>query len=187
VDFISPQALKLLGHIRAITFSFTTMDSLLTLYFALVISRFEYASVSWNTLTSSEASKLARIQRVFSVVLQSFLSTNSMWASYVSALDRLNSHTLCSRGRHLYEFFLVNVYNGFKCFLPYSKLLEFAFVFEIVETFLCLLLFYHIKVVRLLELHQSQIPFAKIPMYLAIKWLHLMQFKLTRYTQCNLN
>jgi hypothetical protein len=44
VDYLFSHALKLLGLIRTITFSFSTADSLLT-YFALVRSKLEYVSV----------------------------------------------------------------------------------------------------------------------------------------------
>jgi hypothetical protein len=46
VDFIFSHALKLLGPIRKVTCSFSTLDSLLMLYFALVRSKLEYASVA---------------------------------------------------------------------------------------------------------------------------------------------
>jgi hypothetical protein len=49
--------------INTVTFSFSAVDSLLILYFALVISKPEYASVAWNSLADS--SKLGHIQRKF--------------------------------------------------------------------------------------------------------------------------
>jgi hypothetical protein len=45
VDYIFSQSIKLLGLIRNITFSFSTLDSLLILYFSLVRPKLEYASV----------------------------------------------------------------------------------------------------------------------------------------------
>jgi hypothetical protein len=76
VDYIFSQALKLLGLIRAITFSFSHVDNLFMLCFILVRYKLEYASVAWNTQTSTDASKLERVQRTF--VLQLLLSLISL-------------------------------------------------------------------------------------------------------------
>jgi hypothetical protein len=65
VDYILSQSIKLLGQIRNITFSFSTLDNLLILYFSLVRPKLECASVVWNSITSTDAKKLERIQRKF--------------------------------------------------------------------------------------------------------------------------
>jgi hypothetical protein len=55
----------MLGLIRYITSSFSTLDSLLFLYSTLVRSIIEYASVAWNSITITDSAKLERIQRKF--------------------------------------------------------------------------------------------------------------------------
>jgi hypothetical protein len=98
---------------HAITFSFSTTSGLLMLYFMSARSRLQYASVAWNTLTSTDASKLEHIQRKLLA-----LSHNRFFPpvhySYVSALDHLNFYSLCSRRDHSNMRFVVIVYNGFK-------------------------------------------------------------------------
>jgi hypothetical protein len=67
VDFLFSHALKLLRLIRKITFSFSTLDSLL-MYVALVRSKLEYDSLAWNSLTITDSNKLESIQRKFSAL-----------------------------------------------------------------------------------------------------------------------
>jgi hypothetical protein len=45
VDFIFSECIKLLGLIRSITFRFSSLDSLYVLYFTLVMSKLEHATV----------------------------------------------------------------------------------------------------------------------------------------------
>jgi hypothetical protein len=67
------RTMKLLGLIRTLTFSFSTIDSLLILCFALVRSKLEYASVVWNSVTITDSNKLERIQRIFAALCNSRL------------------------------------------------------------------------------------------------------------------
>jgi hypothetical protein len=53
----------MLGFIRYITSSFSTLDSILVLYGNLIRSKIEYASVVWNSITIADTSILERIQR----------------------------------------------------------------------------------------------------------------------------
>jgi hypothetical protein len=71
IDFLFPRALKVLRLIRKRTFSFSTSDSLLMLYFALVGSELEYTSVAWNSGTITESNKLERIRRKFAAICPS--------------------------------------------------------------------------------------------------------------------
>jgi hypothetical protein len=63
VDFIFSHAMKLLRLIHTLTFPFSTTDSLLMLYFALVRSELKYAPVAWNSVTFTDSNKLERVQR----------------------------------------------------------------------------------------------------------------------------
>jgi hypothetical protein len=67
---------------------------------------------------------------------------------------------------HLFLLMFIMVLN---VALPCSKLSILAFLFEIFETFLCLLLFSYIIFFRVLDMHQLQILFAKILIYLENK------------------
>ena len=57
------KSLKTLGLIRTLTYSFSALDSLLSLYFTLVRSVLEYASPVLNNITTADTSKLERIQQ----------------------------------------------------------------------------------------------------------------------------
>jgi hypothetical protein len=67
VDFLFSKCIKLLGLIRFIALRFSPLDCLYVLYFTLMRSKLEYASVVWNS-TSTDASRLERFQQKFASV-----------------------------------------------------------------------------------------------------------------------
>jgi hypothetical protein len=63
VGYIFSQSIKLLGLIRNITFSFSTLGSLLIFYFSLVRPKLKYESVVWNSITSTDAKNVRAFKR----------------------------------------------------------------------------------------------------------------------------
>jgi hypothetical protein len=68
VDFIFSECLKLLSLIRSITLRFSSLDYLYMLYFMLIRSKLECASVVRNSMTSTDANKLERTQQKFASI-----------------------------------------------------------------------------------------------------------------------
>jgi hypothetical protein len=59
---------QLLGLVRSVTFNFSSLEHTFILYFRLVRSKVEYGSVVCNTIASTKAKELERIQQKFAVV-----------------------------------------------------------------------------------------------------------------------
>jgi hypothetical protein len=72
----------------------------------------EYTSVVWNSVTSTDANKLERIQQKFASVCFYHYFPHVPYI-YTDALEKLSLQTLYKR-RHLYALFFVHVYRGFK-------------------------------------------------------------------------
>jgi hypothetical protein len=107
INYIFSQSLKMLGLIRYIASSFSTLDSLLALYITPVRSKIEYASVVWNSITNTDSAKLKRFQRKF--VALCYTRFFNIY-KYEDILVTLNFLTLHLRRRHLDALFLINVF-----------------------------------------------------------------------------
>jgi hypothetical protein len=83
------------------------------LYITLVRSKLEYASVAWNSITSTDANKLERIQQRFAALCfnRFFPQVNY---NYSLALVKLKLYTLYIRRHRLDALFLTQVYFGLK-------------------------------------------------------------------------
>jgi hypothetical protein len=83
------------------------------LYFTLVTSKLEYASVVWNSIMTTDANKLERIQQKFAALRYNCFLPHVHY-SYANALEYLKLHTLRKRRIHLDTLFLIQVYHDLK-------------------------------------------------------------------------
>jgi hypothetical protein len=101
VDYIFALCIKLLGLVRTLPFSFSSLDCLYMLKFILVRSKLEYASVVWNSIMTTDANKLELIQQKFATLCYNRFLPHVHY-SYAEALVYLELHTLCKRRYHLH-------------------------------------------------------------------------------------
>jgi hypothetical protein len=87
--------------VRSVTFVFSSLEYLDILYFILLRSKLEYASVVSNSVTSADANQLDLIQQKF-VALCFNCSFHHICYSYAYALGQLKLHTLCKTWYHLF-------------------------------------------------------------------------------------
>jgi hypothetical protein len=85
VDFLFFECINV-GLIRSITFRFYSLECLYVLYFTLVRSKFEYASVVRNSITSTHTNTLECIQQMF--VHFSFYNFSFMFLIVMSLSQR---------------------------------------------------------------------------------------------------
>jgi hypothetical protein len=83
------------------------------LYFALVRSKLEYASVAWNSVTITDSNKLERLQKIFAAICQKNLFQDVEY-HYENISEKLNLQTLHIRRRHFDAPFLINIFSGTK-------------------------------------------------------------------------
>jgi hypothetical protein len=139
VDYILSQTIRLLGLIRTVTFSISSLQSLLMLYYTLFRPKLEYASVVWNSINSTDASKLERIQRNFvSLCHRRFFS--HLPYSYTNVLNCLKFPTLSDRSCHLDALFYLMFTMVQNFALPFWKLSAFVCRIEISEILNCFML-----------------------------------------------
>jgi hypothetical protein len=68
VSYICSLCIKLLGLVRSINFTFSSLECLCISYFTSVRSKLEYASVIWNSIRSADTNRLKRTQQTFAAL-----------------------------------------------------------------------------------------------------------------------
>jgi hypothetical protein len=84
------------------------------LYFALVRSKLEYASVAWNSVTVTYSNKLECIQGKFASLCHNRIFEDVEYHCD-NILEKLNLQTLHIRHHHYDPLFLINVFSSIKC------------------------------------------------------------------------
>jgi hypothetical protein len=82
-------------------------------HYYYIISKLEYASVVWNSITTTDANKLERIQQKFAALCY-YRFLPHVHYSYTNALEYLKLHALRKRRYQLDSLFLIQVYRGLK-------------------------------------------------------------------------
>jgi hypothetical protein len=123
---------KLLRLIRSITFRLSSLDCLYMLYFTLVRSKLKYASVVWNSITSTQANKLESIQQFVSFCFYCFLPYIPY--SYTFSLEKLSLHSLCKRKHRLDVCFSPRSIVALNPTLPSWKMSVFVFMLAMLRT-----------------------------------------------------
>jgi hypothetical protein len=102
----------MLGLIRYITSPFPSIDTLVSLYCALVLSKLEFSSVARNSVTLTDSSKIEGVQRKFANLCYNIFFINFSTNKCDEISDRRNLSML------LNSLFLINVFVKKSLVLP---------------------------------------------------------------------
>jgi hypothetical protein len=163
-----------LDLVRSISFNFS-LECMLTLYITLVRSKLVYASVVWNSITSTDANKLELIQQRFSALCFYRFFPGAHYC-YSLALEELKLHTLRMRRHRLDALFLTQVYLGFKFCPSVLEIVGLRVLLDISVIFHCSMSSFHVKIIPLLDVHQLLILFAGTLTYLEPETFTLIIF-----------
>jgi hypothetical protein len=111
VDFLFSEGIKLLGLIRSITLTFSSLDCLYVLYFTLVRSKLEYASsvgtLSRLPMPTSSSTSSRSLRPSVSIVFSPHVPY-----AYTVPLEKLSLHFYVNEDITLMLFFFVQVCRG---------------------------------------------------------------------------
>jgi hypothetical protein len=111
----------LLSTVRSVTFSFSSLEFIYMLHFALLRFELEFMFAVWNAITSAGTNKLEYFQQKLA----------ALWFNRFLPLcpkECLVLHTYCLDALHLIEIYLAFLF---------LKFLVFKFLFDITENVLC--------------------------------------------------
>jgi hypothetical protein len=95
------QAFRAVGLICYIMSSFSSTDTPITMYCALVRSKLEFASVAWNSVMLTDPSKTEKVQKRFANLCDNIFPFNLGSKKYKEILARLNILPLHLRQQHV--------------------------------------------------------------------------------------
>ena len=90
--------------------SFSSIDTVVTLNCALIRSKLEFVSVSWNYLTLNDSSKIEKVQKKFANIYYNIFFFNIGPKKYDKILVRLNLSPLHSRWQHHDALLLITIF-----------------------------------------------------------------------------